>query len=326
MHPLLIPLLRILSDGKFHAGSDLAQQLNISRATVSNILKSATAVSIQVFKVRGRGYQLPETPDWLDADLIHRQLKPGTSNFVIEVVDNIDSTNTALLRAAGHAPHRHCLAAEFQHAGRGRRGRAWVAALGGSLTCSVRWRFSQGIGALAGLSLATGVALLRCLHQFGVSDAQLKWPNDLLWQGRKLAGILIEVQGEANGPSLAVIGIGINLRIPAALRNQVDQAITDLHEILGQPVSRNALLSSLLNQLELALTEFETHGLQHLRHEWNAGHAHAGQALCVTLSNGDTLTGIAEGLSAQGALLLRDSGGKQLAVHSGEVHLARQAS
>ncbi len=326
MHHQLIPLLRILSDGKFHAGSELAQQLDISRATVCNALKSASDVGIRLYKVQGRGYQMPVIPDWLDATQIRAGLRGEASGFTIEIVDSIESTNTALLRAPEPATHRHCLLAEYQHAGRGRRGRSWLASLGGSVTCSVRWRFQQGIGALAGLSLAVGVALLRCLDALGARDLKLKWPNDLLWQDRKLAGILIEVQGEANGPSVAIIGIGINLRLPDSLRNTIEQPVTDLTEAIGHPVARNALLSDLLNALDTVMREFEASGLSQLRHEWSAAHAHAGQTLQVTLANGHLITGAACGLTPWGALLLQDDNGAEIAVHSGDVQLARKAS
>ncbi len=324
MHLLLIPLLRILSDGKFHAGSDLAHQLGVSRATVSNALKTASAVSVEVFKVRGRGYQLPNPPDWLAVEQVRHHLSAASREFAVEIVDVIDSTNSALLRAERPSAAPYCLAAEFQLAGRGRRGRHWLATLGGSLTCSLRWPFNQSMATLAGLSLAVGVGLLRALRHFHVTDAQLKWPNDVLWREHKLAGILIEVQGEANGPSLAVIGIGINLRLPVETRSQIDQEVTDLYEILGHAVSRNALLAELLNQLQYAISEFEAHGLKHLRQEWLAAHAHAGQALCVTLANGSTLTGVVDGLNPQGALLLKNASGHVLTVHSGDIQLLRQ--
>jgi BirA family biotin operon repressor/biotin-[acetyl-CoA-carboxylase] ligase len=321
VHLLLIPLLRILSDGKFHAGSELAQNLGVSRATVSNALKTADTLSVSVFKVRGRGYQLPHPPEWLDAEAVRQQLGLLARDVRLEVVDTIGSTNSTLLRES--TTHCHCLAAEYQYAGRGRRGRQWFAALGGSLSFSMRWRFNQGMGALAGLSLAVGVAVLRTLHQFDLTEVRLKWPNDLLWREKKLAGILIEAQGDANDSSIAVIGIGINLHIPNETRERIDQPITDLQEIAGHTLPRNMLLGTLIQQLVLALQEFEAHGLVHLSQEWNAAHAYSGQPLCVTLANGDALNGSAEGINHQGELLLKLANGKVIAIHSGEVQLAR---
>ncbi len=323
MHTLLIPLLRTLSDGKFHSGATLAREFGVSRANICNVLKGAAPVGLTLHKIAGRGYQLPSMPDWLSSATVRELLDQRGIDFCVEIVDSIDSTNAALLRSDSGAPHRYCLAAEIQYAGRGRRGRVWHSTLGGSLTCSIRWSFTQGIAALAGLSLAVGVALIRTLREFGIADAQLKWPNDILWQQRKLAGILIEVQGETNGAAVAVIGIGINLRLPPEVRANIDQAVTDLDEILARPIARNQLLATLLHQLSTVMTEFELHGLNQLRHEWLNAHAHADKAVRITLANGGELTGRIAGLAQTGALLLQTDDDKQIAINSGEVQLAR---
>ena len=330
MHILLIPVLRTLSDGKFHSGTLLAEQYGVSRASICNVLKNAGLMGINVHKVRGRGYQLPTSPDWLDTAAIQRLLNSQGSQsklagqFSIELADRIDSTNAALLRATTDATHLHCLVAEIQYAGRGRRGQVWQSTLGGSLTCSIRWCFSQGIATLAGLSLAVAVALLRTLHQFGIADAQLKWPNDVLWQYRKLAGILIEVHGEANGPSVAIIGIGINLHLPPAVRANIDQAVTDVAEILGHPIGRNELLATLLYHLNYVMAEFELRGLTMLRHEWQTAHAFTDKQVRVLMANGSEITGQATGLANNGALLLRTDDDKQIAINSGEVQFSRR--
>lgn len=329
LHTLLLPILRSLSDGQFHSGTQLAQQYQISRASVCNIIAGAADIGIAVNKVRGRGYQLATRPDWLNADSIRAAMADLTANdtpnhYTLDIVDSIDSTNAALLRATDTAPHCHCLVAEHQSAGRGRRGRVWQSVLGGSLTCSIRWRFNQGIATLAGLSLAVGVALIRSLNQLGCAGVQLKWPNDVLSQQRKLAGILIEVQGDMNGPSVAIIGIGINMQLPTATREHIDQAVTDIQEVLGAPLSRNTLLATLLTQLADVMDEFERNGLHNLRAEWQTAHAYANQAVQIHMSNGQIINGIAAGLADNGALLLHTDDGKQISVHSGEVHSARK--
>lgn len=324
MHTLLLPLLRTLSDGKFHSGVTLAQQFGVSRASVCNTLDHASTLGITLHKIRGRGYRMPDVPDWLDAESIKAALGAAADHFSIEVVSSIDSTNAALLRAPADAPHRHCLVAETQLAGRGRRGRVWQSILGGSLTCSIRWRFNQGIAALAGLSLAVGVSLLRTLQQADVPGIQLKWPNDVLWQYRKLAGILIEVQGDVTGPSVAIIGIGINIKLPAAFREQIDQAVTDLSEIQGSPIARNKLLAALLLNLNNVMQEFELSGLNKLREEWQAAHAYSNKPVRVLMANGHDLTGTVTGLGVNGELLLQTADDKQIAVNSGEVFLTRK--
>lgn len=323
MHKLFIPLLRVLSDGTFHTGEQLAQQFHVSRATVSHILRSATDFGVTLYKIPGRGYQLPNPPDWLDANRIQQGLHESAKNVSLELVDVIDSTNAALLRKGASLAHRHCLAAEFQSAGRGRRGRHWLASTGGSITCSLGWRFEQGISALTGLSLAIGVAVLRALQQSGYPDIRLKWPNDLLWQNQKLGGILVEVQGESDGATLAVIGVGINLCLPVHERQHIEQSVADLQEINGTLPNRNLLLSHLLTALIQTIETFEQSGLASLQDEWNAADAYAGKEIQVTMANGGVLAGTAHGINTQGALLLHTAQGDQLALHSGEIVHAR---
>lgn len=325
MNPLLLPLLRILSDGEFHSGETLARYFGVSRASVWNVLQAAQDHGAELHKVRGRGYRLSTVPNWLDISEIEAGLGKLAGNYQIHVVESIDSTNAELMRmAVDGAPHRSCLVAEIQHAGRGRRGRAWQSVIGGSLTASILWRFDTGIAALSGLSLAVGVALLRALRQFGADKVQLKWPNDLLWNYRKLAGILIEVQGDVMGPSLAVIGIGINLQLSRAVRAEIDQAVTDLQEICAARISRNQLLATLLVHLHAVMEDFEQSGLLNLRAEWLAAHAYQDKPVRALFANGSDQCGTAVGLSADGALLLQTAGGAQFALNGGEVHLTRR--
>lgn len=316
-------MLRALSDGEFHSGEALAQRFDVSRASVWNALQAAQAAGAVLHKVRGRGYRLSGGASWLDVATLQRL--PGVAAYTLDIVDSIDSTNAELMRRAlAGAPHGSCLAAEIQHAGRGRRGRTWHSVPGGSLTFSVLWRFNQGISALSGLSLAVGVALLRSLREFGAAELQLKWPNDVLWQYRKLAGILIEVQGDVMGPSVAIIGIGINLQLPTAVREEIDQSVTDLAEILNDRLDRNALLGSLLRHLGEVMAAFEAHGLHALRDEWLAAHAYHDKLVRVLLANGAELCGKIVELTEDGALVLENADGQRSRVNSGEVHLTRR--
>lgn len=325
MNPLLLPLLRVLSDGEFHSGEVLAQRFGVARASVWNALQAAQDQGVVLNKVRGRGYRLPHAPCWLDGGIIEHALGTHAARFHIDVAEYLDSTNTELMRAAvNNAPHRSCLVAEMQLAGRGRRGRVWQSVLGGSLACSVLWRFDTGVGALSGLSLAVGVALLRALHQFGADAVQLKWPNDLLWHYRKLGGILIEVQGDVMGPSFAVIGIGINLQLSASVRAEIDQSVTDLNEICGTQIDRNLLVAALLIHLDDVMRDFEQSGLTQLRAEWLAAHAYQDKPVRVLMADGNDQIGTAIGVSTGGALLLKTTSGQQLTLNGGEVHLTRR--
>jgi BirA family biotin operon repressor/biotin-[acetyl-CoA-carboxylase] ligase len=236
------------------------------------------------------------------------------------VLDVVESTNTVLLeRAVGGAAGGLMLAAELQTRGRGRRGRAWYSGLGGALTFSVLWRFEQGAGALAGLGLAVGVALVRALRSLGLEDTMLKWPNDLLIRHRKLAGILVEIQGDVLGPSLAVIGVGLNFRLDASTRERVDQAVTDLVSA-GAPRDRNSVLGTVLAHLAAMLDAFREQGFGPFRDEWESYHVYAARAVTVRLPDGGWEEGTVAGVEDDGALLLQTRSGLRR-FHSGEVSL-----
>jgi len=271
---LTISLLRILSDGEFHSGELMAQQLGITRASVNNALKSVEQYGLTLFSVRGRGYRLVDPPQWLDEKKISAAL--GTPDlFQIEIADTAVSSNTVLLqRAALGAASGSVLAVEWQSAGRGRLGRTWHSGLGSALTFSLLWRFESGLSALSGLSLAVGLAMMRALDKLGVSGVGLKWPNDVLTKAGKLAGILIEAQGDMLGPSLVVIGIGLNLRLPHTVRQHIDQPVTDLAHAVSELPERNRLLGILLQELAEMLSVFARQGFLPLRAEWESHHVY----------------------------------------------------
>ena len=224
------------------------------------------------------------------------------------------------LRPTRCAPGGSVIAAEWQTEGRGRRGRVWHATPGASLTFSLLWRFQQGAAALSGLSLAVGVAVARTLARLGVEGVGLKWPNDVMWHGCKLAGMLIEMQGEVTGPSAAVIGLGMNCRLPDALRDRIDQPVTDLAQIAGAAIDRNRLLAMLLIDLDRVLENFARAGFAPLRAEWQAQHVYQGRPVRLTLPDAGIIDGVASGVDEDGALLLETAGGVRR-IHSGEVSL-----
>jgi BirA family biotin operon repressor/biotin-[acetyl-CoA-carboxylase] ligase len=182
------------------------------------------------------------------------------------------------------------------------------------------WRFERAAAALSGLSLAVGVAVARALAALGVEGVQLKWPNDVLHAGRKLGGILVELQGVAAGPAAAVIGIGLNLRLPAGVRDAVAQPVTDIAEIAARVPARNELLAAALFELERVLDGFAAYGFAPLRAEWIARHAHQGRQVTLSSGAGRSLTGRATGVAEDGALLIETVGGVERCV-SGELSL-----
>ncbi len=314
-------VLRQLADGDFHSGEALARSFGVSRASVWLAVRELELTGLEVYKVRGRGYRLARALSLLDRDALQRELGAAAVLFTLEVVDSAGSTNTlAMQRAQQGAPAALVIAAEWQETGRGRMGRVWHAGIGNALTFSLLWRFPQGAGRLSGLSLAVGVALIRTLQVLGIDGAGLKWPNDVLWRGGKLAGILIEVQGDMLGPSTAVIGIGVNVRLSDALRSHIDQAASDLETACGGPLDRNQLLALLLKELHGVLEVFAREGLVPFREEWQRHHVHQDKIVTLILPDTRREQGRARGVAEDGALLVQGDAGIRR-YHSGEISL-----
>jgi BirA family biotin operon repressor/biotin-[acetyl-CoA-carboxylase] ligase len=325
MTELSFRVLRRLADAEFHSGAALARDFGVTRGTIWNAVHAIDAAGVMVYRVRGRGYRLKEPLSLLDAQTIARHAGPAGARFSVEVLDVADSTNTVLMqRAVADAANGTVIVAELQRSGRGRMGRSWRSDIGGALTFSVLWRFGQGAAGLAGLSLAAGVALVRALFRAGAADVQLKWPNDVVWRGRKLAGMLIEMQGDALGPSAVVIGVGINVRLSEATRRAIDQPAADLETACGRTLDRNAVLGTILAELAPMLDAFSKDGFAPIREEWQRHHAHQGRRVVVKLPGGRMDEGIARGVSEDGALLF-ESGNALRRLHSGEISLREAA-
>lgn len=318
--PLTFALLRLLADGEFHSGEVLARQLGVSRASVSNALKDVGLYGLTLYSVRGRGYRLVELIQWLDAERVRAEL--STRAIVhIETIDSAASSNTLLLqRAAQGLANGSVLAVEWQSAGRGRLGRVWHSGLGSVLTFSLLWRFKSGLAALSGLSLAVGVAVMRTLRRLEMADAGLKWPNDIVNSYGKLAGILIEAQGDMLGPSVVVIGIGINLRLPSAVLQRIDQPVSDLTRSMKMLPERNRLLALLLQELAEMLELFAVRGFAPLRAEWESYHVYQSRTVKMLLPDGTEVIGVVRGVTDEGALRVVSSQGEQV-FNAGEISL-----
>lgn len=320
MSALTFLALRELADGRFHSGEDVARVLGRSRATVNEALKRAPDLGLELFSVRGKGYRLAAPIEFLDAAALTRSLE-GTG-IRVQVADEVDSTSTRLMELAMRgAPSGTCLAAEWQSAGRGRRGRPWVSSLGGSLTFSVLWRFDRGVGHLAGLSLAVGVAVARALAARGVPRVQVKWPNDIVVDFRKLAGILVETTGEMQGPSVAVVGVGVNYRLAERVMEHIDQAVADVASCASPPPSRNDLLAAMLRELSATLEGFDRAGFAAYRDAWRALHAYQGRPVRVVPPRDPPFEAEVTDVGPDGALLVRLADGSAVALSSAEISL-----
>lgn len=316
--------MRQLADGRFHSGQEVARSLGRSRATLSEALKRAPELGLEIFRVPGRGYRLAAPIEFFDAAALARDLS-GT-RIRVEIVDEVDSTSTRLASAAAAgAPSGTCLAAEWQSAGRGRRGRAWIAAVGGSLTFSLLWRFERGAGHLGGLSLAVGASIARSLATSGVERVQVKWPNDVVVDLRKLAGILVETSGEASqGPSVAIIGVGVNFRLGELALDRIDQPVIDVARAASTVPSRNALLAQILRDLGAMLERFEAEGFAPFRDDWRALHAYQNRRVRVLPPSDHPYEARVVDIAADGALLVALDDGRTASLSSAEISLRPQ--
>lgn len=235
--------------------------------------------------------------------------------LAVEVVAETGSTNADLMARARELASPHLLVAERQTAGRGRAGRTWHSVEGGVLTFSLAWHFHKPAQELMGLPLAVGVLLAERLLAIGV-PVSLKWPNDLLKDGKKLAGILLESQASARQGTWAVIGIGLNLSVPTALEERIGQAVADA-PWLAQ-MDRNLLLAQLVHSLVKGLTVFEQVGFTHFVDSWNRLHAFANRPVAIIEQGEIRQQGLALGVDERGCLLLQTANGV-LAIHSGDV-------
>ncbi|MBI2382356.1 MAG: bifunctional biotin--[acetyl-CoA-carboxylase] ligase/biotin operon repressor BirA [Gammaproteobacteria bacterium] len=318
-------LLNRLADGKFHSGESLGCALGISRSAVWKQMQGLAAWQLDVQSVKGRGYRLVGGLDLLQRDTILAGLGDAAAKLdSLHVAAELDSTNRYLLDEARVHPGRvsACLA-EFQSAGRGRRGRSWHSPFAANLCLSLSWPFSEGAGALSGLSLGIGLAVARSLQGLGAVGLGLKWPNDILAGGAKLGGVLIEVVGEAGGPCQVVIGIGLNVAMPPTAGAGIEQAWTDLRRLLGRAPERSRLAGAVLAELLQFLLRFEREGFAPFHADWSALDAYKEQAVRVLLPRGE-YTGRWCGVDVDGIGLVQAEDGLRRVV-AGDVSL-RSAS
>jgi len=327
-----LDVVRLLCDGRWHSGEALAQSLGISRAAVWKRLQGLKSWGLPLHSVQGRGYRLPQAFVLLDAEAIRARLAPATQTQLanIDIFPVIDSTNAWLMAQAPSQKRAHLCLAEFQSAGRGRRGRQWQSPFGANLYFSLAWRFDETPSQLGALSLAVGVAIAETLGALGAEEIGVKWPNDLLWRGRKLAGILLEHRGEGAGPARVVIGIGLNHAMTpeqAQSMGGIDQPWTSLQEVMQanqlKLPDRNLLAAKLCDTLTRALEQFADSGFAGFTDRWSARDLARGTPVALE-HDGQMIKGVAQGVDSDGALLL-EIDGRQQRFLSGDLSLRLQA-
>ena len=315
-------ILAKLADGQFHSGQELANHMGLSRSGVWKLIQNLQSKGVEVFAVQGKGYRLSQPIELLSKEHIQCEVATRITDFSgdIAVLWETESTNQYLSqRNTRDAISGATCLAEWQSAGRGRRGRTWISPLGGNICLSQLWRFTSGPAQLSGLSLAAAIAVVRVIHQCGATGAGLKWPNDILIEGQKLAGILLEINGESNGPSNVIVGIGINVRLPESSLQEIDQPVTSLEAVLGRTIDRNQFAARLICELLEVSQKFSEHGFAAFLEKWLDLDVYLNQKINLSLPSGN-ISGINRGVDHSGALQV-ERGGQVYSYQSGEVSL-----
>lgn len=303
-------LLLILSDGEYHSGEELGKLLSISRAAIWKQMQKVEALGLPVESQKGRGYRIAGGLDLLVHDIVCEQLSPKAKSLLkqLEVHSTVVSTNElAKERAEEENASGLVIVAEQQTSGRGRRGRQWVSPYGCNLYLSLVWGFDGGVSALEGLSLAVGVAVQKAVIRIGAKALDLKWPNDLLWQKRKVGGILLEVIGDPTGFCQVIIGVGLNVEMPEGHAVGIDQSWANLAELVQGNLDRNELAGLVVDELLLLLSDYHELGFKYYRDEWHQYDAYADEIVTLSLMD-KTVEGIARGVDDTGALRLEIAG------------------
>ncbi|ADO50419.1 bifunctional biotin--[acetyl-CoA-carboxylase] ligase/biotin operon repressor BirA [[Enterobacter] lignolyticus] len=297
-----LTLISILSDGGFHSGEQLGEQLGMSRAAINKHVQTLRDWGVDVFTVPGKGYSLPEPIQLLDEAFIRSHIESGS----VTVLPVIDSTNQYLLDRLSELYSGDTCVAEYQQAGRGRRGRKWFSPFGANLYLSMYWRLEQGPAAAIGLSLVIGIVMAEVLQRLGAEGVRVKWPNDLYLQDRKLAGILVELTGKTGDAAQIVIGAGVNLTMRRVESEVVNQGWTNLQEA-GIRIDRNMLAVQLIKELREALNLFEQEGLTPYLSRWEKLDNFINRPVKLIIGEKE-IFGISRGIDTQGALLLEQDG------------------
>lgn len=310
------------------SGDALAEASSLTRAAIWKKVQALREAGVAIDAQAGRGYALAQPLQLLDAQAILARIAAAQRARIasLEVAWSLDSSNSELLRRATPVQGSAVLLAERQTGGRGRRGRVWTSPLAANLYLSLSRHFGGGLSRLGGLSLVAGVATAEALHAQGYRDVRLKWPNDLLVGARKLGGILVEGGGEHAGPVRAVIGVGLNVRMPMGSAESIDQPWIDLAALAGDSaaVSRNDLAAELLTHLLPALERFDAEGLAPFLPRYAAYDALTGREVTVRIGEA-AHDGRAIGIAEDGALRVRLPDGEH-SFHSGEVSVRARAA
>lgn len=304
-------LIETLADGQFHSGQALADALGVSRTAINKHIDNLDALQLDVFRVHGKGYRLAQPLQLLKFDLIREQLREHQAPIYLKRVTS--STHDDLKQLLVDAPGKTltpgtCVLAEMQTRGRGRRGRTWLSPFGSNLYASFYWPLPEGLNSALGLSVAVGLRLAQILEQAGIQGVSVKWPNDVYIQGAKVAGVLVELEGEPTGEGHALIGIGLNLSMPERFTQNIEQPYTDVQKHLDAPLNRHQWAVTSIRGVTDVLEQFRRHGLADLVTEWRRLDHFYNQPVNILLGQ-HVQQGVGQGIDNYGALLVRQGSG-----------------
>jgi BirA family biotin operon repressor/biotin-[acetyl-CoA-carboxylase] ligase len=321
-------LLSLLADGKFHSGSELGACLSISRTAVWKRIKSLRQYGLVIYSVKGKGYRITQTLELYNQERIFSYIDADVKPLIKQITlhTEVDSTNQYLLNMIDQDDFHGCITlAEYQTEGRGRRGNAWISPFAGGISLSMGWHFDPAPEPLALVSLGAGVAVIRALRRIGIFDAGLKWPNDVVWQYRKLGGTLVEMRAESAGPCKIIIGIGINYSFPKELSYSpgIDQPWVDIATIQQPAVLRNKFTAILISEILRLIINNSGRDDSGIIEEWRRYDCMKGKFAKLALPD-RTVSGLIQGVDDNGTLIMSINGGLEK-FNSGEISLRLQS-
>ncbi|MFV0575768.1 MAG: bifunctional biotin--[acetyl-CoA-carboxylase] ligase/biotin operon repressor BirA [Vibrio sp.] len=314
-NPVKQKIIEQLADGHFHSGEELGELFGISRAAISKQIKGLQEWGLDIYKVQGKGYQLSAP-----MDLLNHQVIQQASTVPVELIPVIGSTNQYLLDNITELESGSVCVAEYQESGRGRRGRNWLSPYGSNLYFSMYWKLESGVAAAMGLSLAIGVAIVDALESLGASGIKLKWPNDIYFEDRKLAGVLVEMSAQTGGEAHIVIGMGLNIHMKED--SNIDQPWASLDQVFkGKTPNRNDIVIALIRCWKEVLEQYEVQGMERYVERWNALDNFKNKPIKLIMGNRE-VHGIGKGINDQGGVLIETDKGIETYI-GGEISLRK---
>lgn len=318
----LVNLVTLLNDHAYHDGTTIGEQLGITRAAVWKLIKKLQDYGIQIESIKGKGYQLTQPLQLLNLQNIKKHLNRKVYDLII--LEKATSTNDILKTIPNNHKITVCLA-ESQSAGKGRLQRPWYSPFAENIYLSLRYTLEKDISELSGLSLVTALAICKALDESADlknESLTIKWPNDIYLQGKKLAGILIEIEAESHGRCNVIIGIGINVNMQKALKKQIDQDWSSIFSATGNYTDRNLICVSVINTLINYLDIFSTNGLTYFLTEWKQRDHLQNKTISIKTGN-ETHQGIYKGINQLGHLKLLKTDGETLSFSSGDATICK---